>query len=103
MEYKFRDWREHGTDPVKKGQAVTLEEKQTRAEEIARILGDNKIWHSHGRMIGSTTLQQTLRLKIDDYSTDGILRQLIRSYNDLLTEYIAQRDFKLFMHSRNYF
>lgn len=103
VEYKFRDWREHGTDPAKKGRAVTVEEKQARAEEIARILGDNKIWHSHGRMIGSTTLQKVLRLKIDDYSSNEKLRQLIRSYNDLLTEYIAQRDYKFMLHSRNYF
>lgn len=103
VEYKFRDWHQHGTDPAKKGQGVTLEEKEARAEEIARLLGDNKIWHSHGRMIGPATLYTALRLLIDDYSTDEKLRPLIRSYNDLLTEYIAQRQFKLFMHSRNYF
>lgn len=103
VEYKFRDWREHGTDPEKKGQVVTREEKQARAEEIARFLGDNKIWHSHGRMIGPETLHTVLRLLIDDYSRDDQLRQLIRSYNDLLTEYIAQREYKFFLHSRNYF
>jgi hypothetical protein len=103
VEYKFRDWRQHGTDPAKRGHPVTVEEKQARAEEIARVLGDNKIWHSHGRMIGPATLHKELRLLIDDYSDDEKLRHLIRSYNDLLTEYIAQREYKLFMHSRNYF
>lgn len=103
VEFKFRDWHTHRTDAAKKGKPVTTEEKQARAEEIARILGDNKMWHSHGRMIGSDTLQRLLRLEIDDYSRDPILRPLVRSYNDLLTEYIAQRNFKLFLHSRSYF
>ena len=103
VEYKFRDWTTHGTDPLKKGQPVTLEEKQVRAEEIARLLGDNKTWHSHGRMIGPGTLARVLRLKIENYSSNGELKQLIRSYNDFIVEYIARSDFKSFLHSRNYF
>ena len=86
-----------------KGQLVTLEEKQERAEEIARILGDNKLWHSHGRMIGPVTLSSELRLRINDYSTDTTLRPLVRSYNDLLTEYIARERYNVFLHSRDYF
>jgi hypothetical protein len=74
-----------------------------RAEQIARTLGDNKAWHSHGRMIGPTTLKSLLRLDIDDYSGDADLRPLVRSYNDLLTEYIVRRGFEFFMHSRDYF
>lgn len=103
VEYKFKDWTSHATDPAKVGQPVTQGEKETRAEEIAKQLGDNKLWHSHGRMIGPATLQRLLRLKIDDYSHDVTLRPLVRSYNDLLVEYIARSDFKFFMHSRNYF
>jgi hypothetical protein len=80
VEYKFKDWVTHGTDPAKLGQPVTVAEKQARAEEIAKLLGDNKLWHSHGRMIGPATLQRLLRLKIDDYSHDGTLRPLVRSY-----------------------
>lgn len=41
--------------------------------------------------------------EIDDYSADEILRPLVRSYNDLLTEYIARGNFPLFFHSREYF
>ncbi len=103
VEYKFRDWTKHGTDPAKKGQAVTQAEKQQRAEQVARLLGDNKLWHSHGRMIGAGTLGLVVKLKIDDYSVDGLLRPLVRGYNDLLTEYIARNGFKFFMHSRQYF
>ncbi len=103
VEYKFRDWQTHGSTPELLGQPVTADEKQLRAEEIAKLLGDNKLWHSHGRMIGAATLQRTLRLKIDDYSADTNLRVLIRRYNDLLIEYINRRDFRFFMHSKNHF
>lgn len=103
VEFKFRDWAEHRTDPAKKGQRVMDEEKQERAEQIARMLGDNKLWHSHGRMIGPGTLTQLLRLEINDYSSDEVLRPFIRSYNDLLTDYIARGGFSLFMHNRDFF
>lgn len=103
VQYKFKDWAVHGTAPGKIGTPVTEQEKQTRAEEIAKDLGDNKLWHSHGRMISATTLQSRLRLKIDDYSGNSSLRGLVRGYNDLLIEYILRSSFPLFMHSRNYF
>lgn len=103
VEHKFRDWNIHATNPEKLGQPVTNAEKVARAEEIARTLGDNKFWHSHGRMIGPGTLNNSLRLKIDDYSADATLRILIRSYNDLLTEYVASRGIQFFLHSLDYF
>ena len=68
VDYKFRDWATHQTNPDKFGQPVTEDEKKARAEEIATLLSDNKIWHSHGRKIGVRTLQQLLRLKIEDFS-----------------------------------
>ncbi len=103
VEYKFKDWEEHMTDPEKLGKKVTREEKDRRAEDIAKQLGDNKLWHSHGRMIGSSTLWNVLRLRIDDYSNDVTLRRLIRAYNDLLVEYIIRSELRSFMHSRNFF
>lgn len=103
VEYKFRDWNIHGSTQGKIGNPVTPQEKEDRAEEIARLLGDNKIWHSHGRMISVRTLQSVLKLKIEDYSSDTKLRTLIRVYNDLLIEYISRSDIKIFMHSKNFF
>ena len=103
VEHKFRDWNIHANHPDKKGQSVTNAEKVARAEEIARTLGDNKFWHSHERMIGPGTLNDLLRLKIDDYSTDATLRILIRSYNDLLTEYVENRKIEFFLHSLDFF
>jgi len=101
--YKFKDWATHATNPSKLGRPVSLAEKRARAHEIAKTLGDNRLWHSHGRMIGPTKLWALLRLKIDDYSADTELKKLVRGYNDLLVEYVARSQYKHFMHSRNYF
>ncbi len=103
VDFKFKDWTTHGTDAAKKGQPVTPAEKQQRAEEIATILSDNKLWHSHGRMIGMSTLTGLLRLRIEDYSTQKELRQKILAYSDFLTDYITRHDYKAFLHSRCYF
>jgi hypothetical protein len=103
VDYKFKDWSTHNTTEGKKGMPVTQDEKKERAEEIAKILGDNKYWHSHGRMIGIDTLRNVLKLKVEDYSKDITLRTKIRQYNDLIVEYIVKTNFKLFLHSRNYF
>ncbi len=103
VEYKFKDWTKHGTNPQKLGKDVTLQEKQARAEEIAKILSDNKIWHSHGRMIGVGTLTNVLKLKIEDYSTDSNLRSKISPYNALITDYIRSKNRAAFLHSRCYF
>ena len=103
VQYKFKDWTLHGTDPTKLNQPVTAEEKQKRAEEIATTLSDNKVWHSHGRKIGAATLSKVLKLKIEDYSTNKDLRDKILAYSDFLTDYITRHDFKFFLHSRCYF
>ena len=103
VEYKFKDWKTHLTNPQKLGKPVTDLEKQERAEEIAKTLNDNKHWHSHGRMIGIDTLRSLLKLKIEDYSDDEKLRNAVRLYNDLIIEYISKSNYTFFLHSRNYF
>jgi hypothetical protein len=101
--YKFSTWDIHSEASDRAGEQVTAEEKQERAEEIARLLGDNKLWHSHGRMIGINTVRDRLRLKVEDYSDDSGLRGMIRSYNDLITAYIVKAGYEYFMHSKNSF
>jgi len=103
VDYKFRDWTTHQSNPQKLGQPVTDAEKQIRAEEIAILLSDNKVWHSHGRKIGVRTLQQLLRLKIEDFSKDTNFRAKIRSYSEFITDYINRHDYPFFLHSRRYF
>lgn len=100
VEYKFRTWDVHGTNPHKLGQPVTDDEKRERAEEVAKCLSNQELWHSHGRNIGVNTLRDVVKLRIEDYSGDDHLRKLIRSYNDLITDYIRQKGFPVFLHSR---
>jgi len=102
VKYKFKNWKTHRHAPDKLGQTVTKAEKEERAGEIAKLLGNNKVWHAHGRMIGIGTLDAKLRLEIEDYT--GLPSQsAIRGYNDLLTEYVSRQQFPLFLHSKNYF
>lgn len=103
VEYKFKDWTTHQSTPTLLGQPVTPEQKTARAAEIATLLSDNKLWHSHGRMIGVATVKNVLRLKIEDYSRDTGLRPKILAYSDFLTDYITRHDYKHFLHSRCYF
>jgi hypothetical protein len=103
VEYKFKDWKTHGTNPDKIGQEVTQDEKEQRAEEIAILLSDNKIWHSHGRKIGVRTIQNVLKLKIEDYSTNDEMRGKVLAYSEFITDYINRHDFPFFLHNRRYF
>jgi len=51
----------HGSDPEKKGTPVTDEEKTERTQDIPKKLGDNKLWHSQARIIGSAPLWTALK------------------------------------------
>ena len=99
INYKFKDWRVHSSS----GAAVSEAEKKKRANEIAKQLGNNKIWHAHSRPIGIGCLADVLKLKIDDYSNNEVRRLLIRSYHDLLCQYIVSTKNGLnFVHTRKY-
>ena len=99
VKFKFKNWNTHSSN----GKPVKVVEKEARAEEIAKLLGNNRLWHSHGRSIGINTLKTVLKLKIDDYSDDTELSNKIRNYNDLLCEYILRHGAKAFLHSRIFF
>ncbi len=88
IRYKFRTWTHHRTNNA--GSEVSLQDKQRRAEEIARDLCDNKKWHSHGRYLGIQTLKNVVKLEIEDYSADVNLRKLIREYHDTLIENMSR-------------
>ena len=66
-------------------------------------MGDNSLWHSHGRMNGIQTLRTTLKLEIEDFSKDIKLSELIRAYNDILCEFIVRNKINVFFHNRVYF
>ncbi|MBK6999298.1 MAG: ATP-dependent Clp protease proteolytic subunit [Rhodoferax sp.] len=103
VDYKFKDWETHQSSPLVLNKPVTLEQKVARAEEIATMLSDNKLWHSHGRMIGISTLKNVLKLRIEDYSKNTEIRSSILAYSDFLTDYIERNDYKHFLHSRCFF
>ena len=70
--YKFKDWTIHSD-----GSAVTQEEKEQRALEIASKLSDNNVWKSHGRPIGIQVLKNDLHLEIVDFEKDSELNEII--------------------------
>jgi membrane-bound ClpP family serine protease len=101
VQYKFKSWSAHRSDATLKGLPVTLEEKEARAEQIAKALGDNKQWHSHGRRIGIKTLRDSLRLEVEDYSNDQGLRNMINEYHDLITDYMTRQNFSIMLDVTN--
>lgn len=98
VKYKFKNWSVHRTDPAKLGQPVTRDEKEQRAKEIADCLSNNNEWKSHGRPINIEALK-ALKLEITDYSGSAD-RDLIRAYNDLVTDYVATNQLPIFVQSR---
>lgn len=100
-EYKFKSWITHRTEPTKLGQVVSQAEKENRADEIAKLLGNNREWHSHGRRIGIGTLKRKLRLEIEDYSADTVLRTKINEYHDLITDYMTRQNYSNFIDVSN--
>jgi len=79
LKYKFKNWNNHTNNAP-----MSQLEKTERTTEIASALSNNKLWHSHGRSIDVAALTNILKLKIEDYSNDSILKPLIRDYNDLI-------------------
>lgn len=102
VKYKFKNWNEHQSDPTLKGQSVTEEQKQKRAETIADKLSDNNVWKSHGRAINIETLEKDIKLLIEDYSKIEKRKELIRSYYYLISDYIKKSSFQLFMHTKRF-
>lgn len=102
VKYKFKTWDTHRSNPAKLNQPVTQAEKETRAEEIADALSDNKRWKSHGRPINRETLQDELRLQIEDFGGDAARTQLIRTYYALVRDYIGRHEITIFVHTRKY-
>lgn len=96
--YKFKNWNKHKTTVSLKGKSVTKNQKEKRSEEIAKLLSDNNLWFSHGRMIGIDTLKNILKLEIEDYSDQGDFRSRITIYNDLLIDYAQRSNMKFFIH-----
>jgi hypothetical protein len=96
--YKFKDWHTTATG----GLPVTQAMRETRAEEIASKLMKHDLWGSHGRGISMQVLQRELNLKIDDFGANAVLSSSVRSYFELVVDYIVQNKLGLFVHSRDF-
>lgn len=101
IQFKFKNWETHRTDPAKLGQPVTPEEKIARAKEIGEHLSNNNKWKSHGRPINIEALKE-LRLEIDDYSDLVDRRILIRDYYELVSGYVTSGGYRNFVHTRKF-
>jgi len=91
VNYKFKSWITHRTDPQKLGEPVTPEEKEQRASEIAKKLSDNNRWKSHSRPINIETLKKELKLDIIDFSADKNLDSDILSHYSYIMDYVRKR------------
>ena len=78
-EYKFKFWETHSST----GEPVTVNDKKTRAEEIAKKLCNHGHWLTHGRSITINDLRE-MRLKVTDFSEDTKLFDAISRYYILL-------------------
>lgn len=96
--YKFKNWTTHKTS----GNEVTREQKEGRAVEIARMLCDNKLWHSHGRGLSKDVLTNELKLLIDDIDTIPELGNNLSYYFANIRDYMAREDKHIFIHCRGY-
>ena len=100
-QYKFKDWK----TTESKGTKVTNKMEQDRAREIADSLNDPEKWHSHGRGISIDILRKRkeLSLRIEDYSENTGLSKSIRSYFNLLIDYLDREKMVSFVHTKGYF
>ena len=101
VKYKFKNWDKHRTNANLKGQEVTDDQKIERAKEIADALSDNNRWKSHGRPIDIEALRE-LRLEVDDYSENSTRRKLIRDYYELVSDYVINKGYRIFIQTRKF-
>lgn len=98
--YKFKEW----TVTETKRNEVTPQMRAARAEHIATVLSDNRLWHSHGRGISRETLQSDdIKLKIDDLGAEPDLQRLMREYHHCLSDYLVSTGNRNLVQSRSYF
>jgi hypothetical protein len=92
VKYKFRRWSVTETRQLR----VTRRMKEERAAEIARILSETELWHSHSRGISMKVARRDLGLLIEDLDqkTDEMreIRDALTAYNSLLFDYRMRRN-----------
>lgn len=89
--YKFSSWDKHSDNDSN----VTESEKEAKAEEIAKKLGDHGHWLTHDRSIKIDDLR-AMGLKITDYSELPDLNDAIVRYFTLLQMTFETNIFKIY-------
>ncbi len=89
--YKFKFWDTHSST----GAPVSVDEKKTRAAEIASALCDHGRWLTHGRSIKLSDLEE-MRLKVTNYRDNPDLHDAIRRYYTLMRMSFETNIFKIF-------
>lgn len=94
--YKFKNWVTTAT----RGEPVTPEKRQQRAEEIAAALNDTQRWHSHSRGISMEVLREAVNLQVEDYAKSPELSRALKAYYRLFTDYMVRRNQSEVIHTR---
>jgi len=94
VQYKFKNWGYH-----KNGDPVTENDKESRAKEIAKELGDTSVWHTHSRPINIQELRR-IRLQIEDYGDKSELNSLIEQYYSVMKDYTAKYRYDILFHTK---
>ena len=97
--YKFKDWAVTETQEI----PVTQEMKEERASWIARQLNDHERWLTHGRGIDMRTLQEELRLKVEDFGANAVLKTAVWDYFWFLRDHMARNSLVSFIHTPYFF
>ena len=93
-EYKFKDWKVHSSD----GREVTIDDKNNRAEEIAKQLCDHSIWKTHSRGITRDIAESVCRLKITHpEDVEGLNSAIRRLWALLYWMFERQSIYKVFI------
>ena len=93
--YEFKGWNKTET----RGIEVTARMKEQRAQRIADLLNDTARWHSHARGIDAKTLPDEVGLRIDDLASEPELHGVVRTYFDLLKDYMGRQELYSFVHT----
>lgn len=97
--YKFKRWKNTENRKV----PVPDEIRVKRAKEIAALLNETARWHSHARGIDKKTLHDEVGLQIEDLSDKSTLHNYMRTYFELLKDYMLREQLFSFVHTRGYF
>jgi hypothetical protein len=99
VRYKFKNWKITAT----RKRRVTQKMKEDRAAQIGKQLNDTQKWHSHGYGISMEVLHKDLNLQIEDFGANTRMCDAIRSYYELLSDYMVKRDYHGVIHTSNDF